>query len=213
MRKLLSILMLACVSHFTFAQSTFIVDGGHSSVVFSIDYNFTEFYGSFASMEGKVELKDNNDFSTANVSFTIDVTSIKTNNSTRDEHLQGERYLKANEYTQATFVSKSVKKLDNNTYEMTGDMTIAGKTLSETVLVKVLGKGKSERAGVIMGVKATFAFNRSNYGIGGGIPVMSDKTNVIASLQLVEDTKAKAEKAEEVKTPTRDTEKAPKLKK
>ena len=82
---------------------------------------------------------------------------------------------------------------------MTGDLTIAGKTLSETVLVKVLGKGKTERAGEIMGIKATFSFNRSNYGIGGGIPVMSDKTNIIASVQLVKE----EAKKEEVKTPVK----------
>lgn len=171
------------------SQTTYTVDGGHSSLVFSVGYNYSEFMGSFGEMEGKAVLKDEKDFSTAEVEFTTQVTSINTNNDGRNGHLQGERYLNAEKNPAASFKSNYIKPLGNNSYEMTGDLTIGGVTLSQTVIVKVTGQGDIEgrdgKSVGIMGVKVNFSFNRSNFGIKGGIPTITDKVDIVASLHLV----------------------------
>ncbi|MCH2022433.1 MAG: YceI family protein [Saprospiraceae bacterium] len=172
------------------AQTTYTVDGGHSSIVFSIGYKFSEFYGSFGEMEGKAVMEDENDFSTAKVDFSVQIASINTNSKRRDGHLQSERYLNQENFAQATFKSIHIKSLANDKYEMTGELTIAGKTLSQTVDVKILGKGeigKGNEVSSIMGVKATFSFNRSNFGIMGGIPTMSDKVDIVVSLHMIKE--------------------------
>ena len=79
---------------------------------------------------------------------------------------------------------------------MSGDLTIGGVTLSQTVNLEITGSGevgKGEEKRSIMGAKATFSFNRSNFGVKGGIPTMSDKVDIVVSMNLV---KEKVETAE-----------------
>lgn len=167
---------------------TYIVDGTHSSLVFSLGYKFSDFHGSFGAIEGKAVLEDEKDFSTAQVEFTVQIASINTNSEGRDGHLQGERYLNAEKAATATFKSTYIKPTGHNTYAMTGDLMIAGTTLSQTVNVEVKGQGEVEGKGgkksSIMGVKATFNFNRSNFGIKGGLPSIGDNVEVTAALTL-----------------------------
>jgi polyisoprenoid-binding protein YceI len=195
-KLLMTLLSFILISNTINSQSTYIVDGGHSSLIFTIGYNYSDFYGSFGEMEGKVDLSDENDFSTAKVDFKVNISSINTNSKGRDGHLQGERYLNAEKNAAATFVSKHIKKSGVNNYEMTGDLTIAGVTLSQTVNLKITGRGevgKGEDMRSIMGAEATFSFNRSNFGVKGGIPTMSDKVDIVVSLNLVKETSKTAE--------------------
>lgn len=186
MKFIFSAFVLCLLSINSFAQTVYNVDGGHSSLVFSLGYNFSEFYGSFGEMEGKATLADEKDFSTAQVEFSVGVGSINTNSDGRNNHLQGEEYLKGEKNPTATFKSTHIKSLGDNSYEMTGNLSIAGKTLSQTVLVKITGKGQGKK-GNIMGVKATFSFNRSNFGITGGIPKLADKVDIVASLHMIQE--------------------------
>lgn len=172
-------------------KSTYVVDGGHSSLVFSVGYQLSDFYGSFGQMEGKVTFDNEDDFSSAAVDFTVKIASINTNSKTRDGHLQGERYFNAEKAPTASFKSNYIKPIGDNMYEMTGDLTIGGITLAQTVKVEVKGKKEiAEKDGSttsIMGVKAIFSFNRSNFGIKGGLPTITDKVDITASLSLVKE--------------------------
>lgn len=197
---LIAALFLFSATTFTQAQgttakteggTTYTVDPMHSSLVFSLGYKLSDFYGSFGELAGKAVLKDEKDFSTANVEFTVQIASINTNSETRDGHLQGERYFNAEKAATATFKSTYIKPTGHNTYAMTGDLTIAGTTLSQTVTVEVKGQGEVEgkdgKKSGIMGVKATFNFNRSNFGIKGGLPSIADNVEITAALTLVKE--------------------------
>lgn len=197
---LFTALLLFSATLFTQAQgtaktedggSTYAVDAIHSSLVFVVGYKLSDFHGSFGEIAGKAVLKDEKDFSTANVEFTVQIASINTNSETRDGHLQGERYFNAEKAAAATFKSTYIKPTGHNTYAMTGDLTIAGKTMSQTVTVEVKGQGEIEgkdgKKSSIMGVKAMFNFNRSNFGITGGLPMIADNVEVTAALTLVKE--------------------------
>jgi polyisoprenoid-binding protein YceI len=193
---LFTALLLFSATIFTQAQGTAKTDGGvtynvdamHSSLVFSVGYKFSDFHGSFGEMTGKAVLQDEKDFSTAAVEFTVQIASINTNSEGRDGHLQGERYFNAEKAAAATFKSTYIKPTGHNTYAMTGDLTIAGTTLSQTVNVEVKGQGEVEgkdgKKASIMGIEATFNFNRSNFGIKGGLPTIADNVKITAALTL-----------------------------
>ncbi|WMX17312.1 MULTISPECIES: YceI family protein [unclassified Aureispira] len=193
MKNILLIALLLCTTTlFTQAQdATYTVDGAHSSLVFAVGYKFSDFHGSFGDIAGKVALKDEKDFSTAAVDFTVQIASINTNSETRDGHLQGERYFNAEKAATATFKSNYIKPTGHNTYEMTGDLSIAGTTLSQTVTVVIKGQGEVEgkdgKKSSIMGAEATFDFNRSNFGIKGGLPTIADNVKVTVALTLVKE--------------------------
>ena len=167
---------------------TYNVDAMHSSLVFSVGYKLSDFHGSFGEIAGKAVLTDVKDFSTAAVEFTVQIASINTNSEGRDGHLQGERYFNAEKAATATFKSTYIKPTGPNTYAMTGDLTIAGTTLSQTVIVEVKGQGivegKGGKKSDLMGIKATFNFNRSNFGIKGGLPSIADNVEITAALSL-----------------------------
>ena len=188
MMRLLFLLLSLSTAFSAYTQSTYEVDAGHSSLVFSINYNFSEFYGSFSDFSGQVLMEDDSDFSTAQISFDLNTASINTNNGNRDKHLQSKDYLNVADFAKAGFESKSIKKINDNNFEVTGVLTIAGISLSQTVTVEITGKGelgKGEDKYKVMGAKSEFSFNRSNFGIMAGIPGKSDKIDIIVSLQLV----------------------------
>lgn len=165
------------------------VDALHSSLVFVVGYKMSEFHGSFGEMTGSIDLDNEDDFTTAQVNFSVPIASINTNSKTRDGHLQGERYFNSAEAPLATFKSTYVKNLGDNKYEVTGDLTIGGKTLAQTMQVTLLDTGEVKdqkgKAMTLMGINTSFSFNRSNFGIMGGLPLITDKVEVKGALSMV----------------------------
>lgn len=171
------------------SAATYKVDALHSSLVFVVGYKMSEFHGSFGEMTGTINLADESDFTTAVVDFSVPIASINTNSKTRDGHLQGERYFNSAEAPLATFKSNYVKNLGDNKYEVTGDLTLGGKTLAQTIYVTLLDSGvvkdQNGKAMDLMGINANFSFNRSNFGITGGLPLITDKVEVKGGLSMV----------------------------
>lgn len=171
------------------SAATYKVDALHSSLVFVVGYKMSEFHGSFGEMTGTINLADEADFTTAEVDFTVPIASINTNSKTRDGHLQGERYFNAAEAPLAAFKSTYIKNLGDNKYEVTGDLTMGGKTLAQTIYVTLLDSGEVQdqngKVMSLMGINADFSFNRSNFGITGGLPMITDKVEVTGSLSMV----------------------------
>ncbi len=165
------------------------VDPLHSSLVFVLGYKMSEFHGSFGEMTGTINMADEDKFTTATVEFSVPIASINTNSKTRDGHLQGERYFNSADAPLATFKSSYIKNLGDNKYEVTGDLTLAGKTLAQTIYVTLLDRGEvkdqNDKAMTLLGINANFSFNRSNFGITGGLPLVADKVEVTSSLSMV----------------------------
>lgn len=189
---IITLSVLLALSQNTIAQktkaATYDVDPLHSSLVFTVGYKLSNFSGSFGEMKGFAALANENDFGTAQIEFEVPLASVNTNSKTRDGHLQGERYFNAGVAPKATFKSTHVKSLGNDQYEVTGDLSMAGKTLAQTILVTILDKGEvadqSGKKQSLMGISAEFAFNRSNFGISGGLPLIGDEVKVKGSLSM-----------------------------
>src|SRR5580692_11804570 len=87
----------------TRAQGEWTIDKAHTSVKFSATHMvISEASGEFKSFSGKVtSAKD--DFSDLQVEFTIDVSSLSTDNDNRDNHLKSDDFLNADKYPHITF--------------------------------------------------------------------------------------------------------------
>jgi polyisoprenoid-binding protein YceI len=131
---------------------TYVIDtkGAHASVNFKIKHlgysvltgRFDKFEGEFTYDPAKPEA------STVNV--TIDTTSVNSNHAERDKHLRSADFLNVEKFPKATFVSKSIK-LDDDEFDIVGDLTLNGVTKSVVIEVEKVGEGKdpwgSYRAG------------------------------------------------------------------
>ena len=139
------------------------VDPDHSGVSFSIRHFVSNVRGRFKEFDGVIKYDKANP-AASSVSFTVQAKSIDTDNDDRDNHLRSPDFFDAEKFPTWTFTSTSVKAVDADTLEVTGDMTIKGVTRKMTIPVDVLGSVKTPR-GEKAGFETSFKVDRKEYGI------------------------------------------------
>lgn len=139
------------------------VDPDHSGVGFTIRHFVTNVPGRFKDFDGAIKYDKQNP-AASTVSFTIQAASIDTDNADRDNHLRGEDFFDVQKFPTITFSSTSVKAVDADTLEVTGDLTMHGVTKKVTVPVEVFGSMKTPR-GEKAGFETAFKVDRKEYGI------------------------------------------------
>src|SRR5258706_14769376 len=94
----------------TQAATKWAIDPMHSEVQFKVkDLVISTVSGFFRSFEGSVE-SENEDFDGASIEFSIDINSVDTNQTQRDEHLKSPDFFDAAKYPHIKFKSTSFKK-------------------------------------------------------------------------------------------------------
>lgn len=139
------------------------VDPDHSGVNFTIRHFVSNVSGRFKDFDGIVKYDKANP-AASSVSFTIQAKSINTDNDDRDNHLRSADFFEVEKFATLTFTSTSVKAVDADTLEVTGDLTIKGVTRTVTVPVDLLGSVKTPR-GEKAGFESAFKIDRKEYGI------------------------------------------------
>lgn len=98
---------------------------------------------------------------------------MDTGNSQRDDHLRGPDFFNTRQFSKITFKSTRVRKINNTTVEVQGNLTMRGVTRPITAQVTFTGKGRNQRGQEIIGFETTFTIRRSqfniNYGLNGGL--------------------------------------------
>lgn len=167
MKYFLFILMVLCSAVITNAQTTqWSLDKSHSSVKFAVSHLvISETEGKFRVFDGTLQSAGDNDFSDAKVDFTVEVGSIDTDNTMRDEHLKGEDFFDASKYPTMHFKSTSFKKTGNNQYALSGDLTIKDVTKPVTFDVQYGGTVKDPWGNIKAGFKASATIRRFDYNL------------------------------------------------
>lgn len=157
-------LVLALGSSLAAAETPWKVDKAHSSVRFSVaHYVVSEVTGKFREYDVTF-VTNKDDFSDAKLSATIKVASINTENERRDNHLKSADFLDAELFPEMTFVSTSFATTGENTFDITGDLTIRGTT--KPVVLHAGYKGAIETRGkTIIAFSATTEINRFDFGV------------------------------------------------
>lgn len=168
------------------------IDASHSEVQFKVKHLvISTVTGSFKSYEAKVEAPEDESFEDAEVYFEADIDSISTNDDDRDAHLKSDDFFNAEQYPKLTFKSTSVKKTGDNTYDITGDLTIRNVTKE----IKL----KAEHGGTVVdpygqtkaGFEVTGTINRKEFGLKwsavteAGNLVVGDEVKLILNVQFV----------------------------
>jgi len=164
-----------------FAADTYKVDPIHSTVLFGVKHmGFGRFWGRFNKVGGHFTLNAS-DPTSDSFEIEIDPASVDTNNKDRDRHLKGPDFFSSSEFPKIEFKSREVKKLDDQTLEVNGDLTFHGVTRPQTVRIELIGSGSDKRMGRRAGVEATFVLKQSEFGIKVG--PLGDEVHVIAALE------------------------------
>lgn len=165
---------------------TYRVDPVHSTVLFRVKHMNTAFvYGRFNSFTGTIVVNERNP-AQSSVAFEIDLNSVDTGTSQRDDHLRGPDFFNTRQFPKATFRSTRVRKLNDTTIEVQGNLTLRGVTKPLTLRVTLTGKGRNPRGQEIIGFETTFTLKRSafgiNYGLNGGL---SDEVRLTVSVEAI----------------------------
>jgi polyisoprenoid-binding protein YceI len=182
-RKLLIALVVAALPALAAAE-TFKVDSVHSSVNFRVKHmNVSYAYGRFTSITGTFNL-DPADPTKSSFDFTVKSDSVDTGEPKRDGHLKSPDFFNVRQYPTITFKSKSVASAGENTYDVTGDLTLHGVTKPVTIKVEQTGKGAGMGGrGAVAGLLASFNIKRSDFGMKGMVGPVGDDVRVEVSIE------------------------------
>jgi polyisoprenoid-binding protein YceI len=166
------------------AADSYEVDPVHSSVVFNIKHlDVSYVFGRFDTFSGTIDWDAENP-ANSSVALEVQIDSVNTGNSDRDDHLRSPDFFNAAEYAVATFTSTGVELLDDNRALVTGDFTLMGVTRELEVEVWLTGQGTHPKAGdERIGFETGFTINRSDFGMDFMLPMLSDRVEIIITLQ------------------------------
>ncbi|MBK9965459.1 MAG: polyisoprenoid-binding protein [Holophagales bacterium] len=194
MKKNLLSVALAAVLGLASASAlaeTWAVDSSHSTVGFSVRHmmvsNVKGAFGKFtATVDGSPA-----DPATAKISATIEVASVDTRDTKRDDHLRSADFFDAAKFPQMTFTSTKVEKLSATAAKVTGDLTFHGVTKPVVLDVEYTQPVKSPWGKSVVGATATGKISRKDFGVawsktldGGGL-VVGDEVTLQFDLELV----------------------------
>jgi polyisoprenoid-binding protein YceI len=167
MKKITLLAATMTLSTVLFAQTKWQVDKAHAKVGFTVTHlSLSEVDGSFKKFDASIT-SSKPDFSDAVFEMTTDVSSVSTDNDMRDNHIKGPDFFDAAKFPQITFKSKSITKLDDKKYKLTGDLTMHGVTKQVSFDLTLNGVGKDMRSQKpIAGFKVTGTINRNDFGVG-----------------------------------------------
>jgi polyisoprenoid-binding protein YceI len=154
---------------------TWSFDPAHSGVQFKVRHlGLTNVHGRFNGVQAWLEVGD--DLASTRFGATIDITTIDTNNTDRDAHLQSTDFFSADAHPTMTFTSKEIRLAGDEEYEADGELTINGVTQPVTLAVEFTGATVHPGDGKLhSGFIATTKILRDDFGIDFNMPLGVDK--------------------------------------
>jgi len=175
--------LLAASSSLATAMETYEVDPEHSAIVFRIKHlGITYVYGSFNELSGTLRIDDQAPANNS-VQISAKTASVDTAVAQRDDHLRSQDFFDAKKFPAISFSSKSFKKLDQESYEVTGALDLHGITRPLTVSVQHTGSGKDPWGGYRTGYETTFTIKRSDFGMTTMLNGVGDEVRITLSVE------------------------------
>jgi polyisoprenoid-binding protein YceI len=162
---------------------TWTVDPAHSTVGFSVKHlGIATVRGQFESFEGTLQLGD--DLSAARAFGSVQGASINTNDAGRDEHLRSADFFGVEANPELRFESTEIRPLDEDTFEIEGDLTMNGITKPVTLTAVVQGTETDPWGNERVGLEVIGQLNRGdwnmtfNQALGSGNLLVGEKVKL-----------------------------------
>ena len=166
-----------------YAAETYKVDPAHSTIIFRVKHlGIAYVYGRFNGPSGSFVFDESSPSKSA-IEMQAETKNVDTAVEKRDNHLRSPDFFNAEEYPLVSFKSTAVKKLSENNYEVSGNLTLLGKTRPITVKVRATGAGKDPWGNFRRGFETSFSIKRSDYGMDFMIGGVSDEVDLWVSVE------------------------------
>jgi polyisoprenoid-binding protein YceI len=165
------------------------VDPLHSEIGFSVKHMMvSKVRGKFAKYD--VELVTAENPLDSSVTATVDLNSIDTGVTDRDNHLRSADFFEVETYPAMTFRSTGVRPKGDH-FVLDGELTLKGVTRPVSLDLEVGGFGPDPYGGTRVGFTATGQIKRSDFGVDfnavletGGV-VVGDKVDLALEIEAV----------------------------
>ena len=172
-------------------NTKWVLDPTHSELGFKIRHlMISNVTGKFKEFDASAET-EGDDFSTAKLKAEVKVSSIDTNNQDRDAHLRNADFFEAETYPDMHFESTEVEKVDDDTFNIHGNLTIKDTTKPVKLISEYNGIVKDPYGNTKAGFSLSGKINRKEWGINynaaletGGV-MLGEELKIQGEVQLV----------------------------
>jgi polyisoprenoid-binding protein YceI len=167
---------------------TYTVDPAHSRVGFSVKHlGIATVRGEFGTFEGGLELGED-----AAVAYgTVQAGSVDTNEPQRDEHLRSADFFDTQRFPEIAFRSTAIRPLDEDTFEVVGDLTMHGITREIALTAEIQGSETDPWGNERVALEITGQLNRADFDmkfnqvLGSGNMLVSDKVKLSLDISAI----------------------------
>jgi polyisoprenoid-binding protein YceI len=140
-------------------------------LVFKEEGRFREFAGTITYDPDRPER--------TSVNITIEVASVDSRDTDRDQVIRGEEYFYAARYPRLTFRSTSARRGGMDTLLVAGELTMRGISRQIEVPVRVMGvQDGPDGLGGIAGFEASFVIRRTDFNIAPRTNMLSNEVTI-----------------------------------
>ncbi len=161
-----------------FDQKPYVRDVAHSQINFVAESQLVDAHGTFDKWDAEI-LFDAAKVEATSFTVTIDAKSINTRITQRDNHLRGNDFFATDSFPTITFKSVFINKLADDRINITGDLTVRGRTKRITIPSRLVFFDAQRDVGR---VKGETVINREDFGVSFQPPV--NKINPEIKLQF-----------------------------
>ena len=169
---------------------TWTVDPAHSTVGFSVKHlGIANVRGKFEDFEGRLEIGEGDE--SARAYGTVQGVSINTGDAGRDEHLRSADFFGVERNPELRFESAEVTRVDDDTFEIAGDLTMNGVTNPITLAAEVQGTETDPWGNERVALEVTGQLNRGdwdmtfNQALGSGNLLVGEKVKLQLDIAAV----------------------------
>jgi polyisoprenoid-binding protein YceI len=162
---------------------TWSVDPIHSTVGFSVKHlGIATVRGKFEDFSGTLEIGEGDE--TARAYGTVKGVSINTGDAGRDEHLRSADFFGVEQNPELGFESTAIEQVDEDTFEITGDLSMNGVTKPVTLTAEVQGEETDPWGNERVALEVTGQLNRGdwnmtfNQALGSGNLLVGEKVKL-----------------------------------
>ena len=164
------------------AVETYDIDPVHTWVGFSIAHFFTKVPGYFAKVKGTIVV-DSDHLENSTAEAVIGVASITTNTKMRDDDLRSTNFFDVAQFPSMTFKSESWKSTGDNSYAVTGVLTMKNIAKEVVLKVKALGFGPGMKGAAISGWEASVTLDRRDFNIAADQGLIGNSVDVLINVE------------------------------
>lgn len=156
-------------------SGTYVLDPAHGKITWSMDHmGFSTYVGQFTDVSATLKLDARNP-SASKLQAEVKTDSVGSLNSALDNHLKTADFLDTAKHPTAGFQATSIRLIDADSAEISGNLTLRGVTKPIVILADF------NQAGInpvdkkySVGFDGHARIKRSDFGINYGVPVLGD---------------------------------------